>query len=86
MRVVKIVEQDVAHKVDTSYIQQQLNHVDKVGITYICTNDDRNEDDWTDENGVRQIIIKLSYDEVKQSQDARPLMLKKAQERLGMAA
>lgn len=85
MKVVKIVEEDVSEKVDTSYILEQLRHLDRVGITFICIRDEQEEDDWVDEAG-RHIVICLPYKEVKQLTDARPLMLAKAKERLGLAA
>ncbi len=85
MKVVKIVEEDIADKVDTSYILEQFRHLDQVGITFICTKDEQEEDDWVDETG-RHIIICLPYREVKELADARPLMLAKAKERLGLVA
>jgi hypothetical protein len=84
--VTKIVEQDVADKVDTSFIASKLNHLKKdVGITYVCTNDDRGDDEWVEE-GVRYIVIKLPYEEVKRSADIRVMMLAKLRERLGEVA
>ena len=84
--VTKIVEQDVADKVDTSFIASKLNHLKKDwGITYVCTNDDRGDDDWVEE-GVRYIVIKLPYEEVKRSSDIRVMMLAKLRERLGEVA
>ena len=85
MKVVKIVEEDVSEKVDTLYILEQLRHLDRVGIIFICTKDEYEEDDWIDEAG-RHIVICLPYKEVKCLTDARPLMLAKAKERLGLAA
>lgn len=85
MRVVKIVEEDVSNKVDTSYILEQFRHLDRVGIIFTCTKDEYEEDDWVDETG-RHIVICLPYKEVKQLADARPLMLARAKERLGLAA
>jgi hypothetical protein len=84
--VTKIVEQDVADKVDTSFIASKLNHLKKdVGITYVCTNDDRGDDEWVEE-GVHYIVIKLPYEEVKRSADIRVMMLAKLRERLGEVA
>lgn len=85
MKVLKIVERDVSDKIDTLYIWEQLSHIDKVALTFICIVDEQDEDDWVDENG-RHIVILLPYKEVKQMADARPLMLAKAKERLGLAA
>jgi hypothetical protein len=84
MRVLKVVQEDVADKIDTAYILEQFRHIDKVVITYMCTMDEREVDDWIDEDG-RYIIIRLPYKQVKKMADARPLMLAKAQERLGLA-
>jgi hypothetical protein len=85
MVVVKVVDQDIADKVDTNYIADQFSNVQDTDIIYICTREGGEEDDWIDEDGMRQIVIHLSYKEVKRSRDIRPLMLAKAQERLGLA-
>jgi len=37
MKVIKIVEEDIADKIDTAYISDQFRHIEKVGITFICT-------------------------------------------------
>ncbi len=86
MIVVKVVDQDVAEKVDTQYIAEQLTKVENVGIIYICTAEGGEEDDWVEPSGVRHIVIHLPYKEVKKLTDARPLMLAKAKERLGLVA
>ena len=86
MIVVKVVDQDIADKVDTYYIEQQFAGLENVGIVYICTSEGGEEDDWTDEEGMRNIVIHLPYKEVKKLSDARPLMLAKAKERLGLVA
>ena len=85
MKVLKIVEEDVSDKIDTMYILELFRHIDKVAITFICTKDKQQEDDWIDEKG-RHIVILLPYKEVKQLADIRPLMLAKAKERLGLVA
>jgi len=41
MRVLNVVEEDIADKIDTKYILEHFRHLDKVAITYICTKDDR---------------------------------------------
>lgn len=86
MIVVKVVDQDIADKIDTYYIEQQLSGLENVGIVYICTSEGGEEDDWTDEDGMRNIVIHLPYREVKNLTDIRPLMLAKAKERLGLVA
>ena len=87
MVVVKVVDEDIANKIDTQYIRQHFAHVQMVAIVYICTSEGGEEDEWIDEDtGVRQIIIHLPYKFVRQSADVRPLMLARAKERLGLAA
>lgn len=86
MVVVKVVDEDVENKVDTTYIAEQLTDLPNIGIIYICTSEGGEEDEWVDEFGMRQIVIHLPYKVVKQSADIRPLMLARAKERLGLAA
>ena len=85
MKVVKVVQEDVADKIDTLYILEQFRHIDRVGIIFVCTKDEREEDDWTDEDG-RHIVIRLPYQVVKQLADARPMMLERVKKRLGEVA
>jgi len=47
--------------------------------------DDGGDDDWVEE-GVRYIVIKLPYEEVKRLADIRVMMLAKLRERLGEVA
>jgi len=86
MVVVKVVDQDVADKVDTDYIRDQFADLENIGIIYVCTPEGGEEDEWVDEEGVRHIVIYLPYTEVKRIGDIRPLMLARARERLGLAA
>ncbi len=86
MNVVKVADHDVFEKVDTQFVEDQLANIEHVGIVFICTSEGGEEDDWTDEDGLRYIIIHLPYDEVRRSQDVRPLMLARAKERLGLVA
>ena len=85
MKVLKIVEGDLSDKIDTLYIWEQLNHIDKVALTFICMMAEQEEDDWSDENG-RHIVIRLPDKEVKRLKDVRPLMLARAKEKLGLVA
>lgn len=85
MRVLKIAQEDVADKIDTAYILEQFRHLDKVIITFMCTRDEREIEDWVDEDG-RYINIRLPYKEVKHLTDIRPLMLARVKERLGLVA
>jgi hypothetical protein len=85
MQVIKVVEEDIASKIDTAYISEQFQHIEKVIITFMCTKDEREVEDWIDEDG-RYIMIHLPYKEVKKMKDVRPLMLAKAKERLGLVA
>ncbi len=86
MLVLKVVDQDISDKVDTQYIQSQLQGILNVGILYICTSEGGEEDEYLDESGMRHIIIHLPYHHVKRMKDVRPLMLSKAKERLGLVA
>lgn len=86
MVVVKVVDEDIADKVDTQYIADQLASFQNVGIVFICTREGGKEDDWIDETGIRHIVIHLPYKTVKRTKDVRPLMLARAKKRLGLAA
>lgn len=86
MLVLKVVDKDIAEKVDTQYIAAQFPGLLNVGILYICTSEGGEEDEWTDEEGLRHIVIHLPYKEVKKIADVRPMMLAKAKERLGLVA
>lgn len=86
MVVVKVVDLDVADKVDAQYVEDQLSDLPNIGIVFICTSEGGEEDDWTDEDGLRHIVIHLPYEEVRKSPDIRPMMLSKAKERLGLVA
>lgn len=86
MIVVKVTDQDVAEKVDTDYIREQLADLENIGIIYICTPEGGEESEWMDEEGVRHIVIHLPYKEVRRTNDIRALMLARAKERLGLAA
>jgi len=86
MIVVKIAEQEIADKIDTQYVTAQFTHVENVGITFLCTLDDQEEDEWVDDNGRHHFIIRLPYDLVKRSPDIRAYMVAIVKERLGEAA
>lgn len=86
MVVVKVVYEDIADKIDTQYIRDQFPNLPNIGIVFVCTPEEEDDDDWVDESGLRHIVITLPYEEVKQMPDARPLMLALAKERLGMVA
>ncbi len=87
MVVTKVVDPDVVDKVDTRYIAEQLTWIQNVGITYICTSEGGEEDEWIDEEtGMRLIVIHLPYKVIQQMSDARPLMLQRAKERLGLVS
>lgn len=86
MNVVKVVDHDIFDKVDTQYIENQFSSLQNIGMIFICTREGREEDDWTEEDGMRYIVINLPFEEVHRMPDARPLMLSKAKERLGLSA
>ena len=85
MKVLKVVEEDIAEKIDTRYILELFRHIDKVAITFMCTKDEREVEDWIDEKG-RHIVIRLPYKKVKKMADIRPMMLAQVKERLGLVA
>ena len=84
MTVIKVAEHDVWDKIDTQFISSQFRHVHDTGITFLCTPDEQGDDEWTDADGKRHIVIRLPYEEVRQMSDVTALMLNKAKERLGM--
>ncbi len=87
MKVIKVVDQDIADKIDTRYIADQFTKLHMICIAYICTSEGGEEDEWIDDDsGVRYIVIHLPYKVVKHMPDARPLMLQLAKERLGLVA
>ncbi len=82
MEVVKIVAQEIADKIDTQYVSAQFPHVQNVGIIFLCTLDDQEEDEWIDEKGRHNFIIRLPYDLVERSNDVRSFMVAMVKERL----
>jgi hypothetical protein len=86
VEVVKIAAQEIADKVDTQYVAAQFPHVENVGIIFLCTLDDQEEDEWVDEKGRHNFIIRLPYDFVQRSNDVRDFMVAIVKERLGEAA
>ena len=88
MEVTTIVEQDIADKIDTQYVAAQFSDVQNVGIVFLCTQDenDQEEDEWIDDKGRHNFIIRLPYDLVKNSADVRDFMVAIVKERLGEAA
>ena len=85
MVVVKVVDEDIANKVDTQYISDQFTGLENIGMVFICLNEGEEDADYV-EDGVRYIVINLPYNEVRRLQDVRPMMLAKATERLGLTA
>lgn len=86
MVVTKAADYDVFDKIDTQFISDQFAELENIGIVFICGKEGGEEDDWTEEDGMRYIVIHLPYEEVRQLKDIRPMMLKKAEERLGLMA
>ena len=86
MVVTKAADYDVFDKIDTRYISDQFSDLENIGMVFICGKEGGEEDDWTEEDGMRYIVIHLPYEEVRNTQDARPMMLAKAKERLGLRA
>ncbi len=88
MEVVKIAEEAIADKIDTQYVTAQFSHVENVGIVFLCTQDekDQEEDEWIDDKGRHNFIIRLPYDLVQRSNDIRAFMVAIVKERLGEVA
>ena len=86
--VTKIVEQAIVDKVDTQYVAAQFPHWPNVGITFLCTQDenDQEEDEWIDDKGRHNFSIRLPYDLVQRSNDVRAFMVAIVKERLGEVA
>lgn len=85
MQVLKVVDEDIAHKVDIDYIADRFREVQSVSMTYICTSEGGEEDEWVDDElGLRYIVIHLPYKVVKRMDDVRSMMLQRAKERLGL--
>ena len=86
VEVVRIIDKDVLNKIDAQYVKSKLSHVDlDAVIVFICTNENwRKEDTWK-HKGETYYAIRLPYQQVKEMEDARPLMLELAAKRLGIA-
>lgn len=85
MVVTKVVDEGIASKVDTKYISNQFRELENISIIYICTEEGGEEDDF-EEGGIRYIVINLPYEDIRQVEDARRMMLAKVKERLGLVA
>ena len=85
MVVVKVVEQDIADKIDTEYIEDQFSHLENIGIVFVCAREGEADADYV-EDGIRYIVINLPYEDIRQLEDARRMMLAKVKERLGLVA
>ena len=86
VEVVRIIDKDVLDKIDAQYVKSKLSHVDlDAVIVFICTNENwRKEDTWK-HKGETYYAIRLPYQQVKEMEDARPMMLELAAKRLGIA-
>lgn len=83
-----IVEEDVSPKIDTRYVEAELNKTassnKNVCVVFICTNESwRPEETWRSK-GWKYYSIRLPYEQVKKmNADAvKPLMLQMASEKL----
>jgi hypothetical protein len=84
MVVVKMVDEAVAEKVDTTYIAEKLAHIHNVSIVFVCTEEGGAEDDWIDSEGMRHLVLQLPYALVRVLPDARSLMLERVYGVLGL--
>ncbi len=86
--VVLFLEEDVHKKVDSAYLKNQLAHIyegEDVVIVLICTNENfRKEDTWK-KKGTTYYAIRLPYEQVKQMDDIRPMMLDVVTRKLGIS-
>jgi len=83
--VTSITDEAVLSKIDTQYVMSKFSGVDmNAVIVFICTNDNwRKEDAWK-HKGKQYYAIRLPYQQVKETDDVRPLMLELAAKRLGI--
>ena len=83
--VVRIIDKEVLNKIDAQYVKSKLAHIDmNAVIVFICTNENwRKEDTWK-HKGETYYAIRLPYQQVKETDDVRPLMLEMAAKRLGI--
>ena len=83
--VTSITDEEVLPKIDTQYVMSKFSGVDmNAVIVFICTNDNwRKEDAWK-HKGKQYYAIRLPYQQVKEADDVRPLMLELAAKRLGV--
>lgn len=84
MDVIKVVDEDVSHKIDTQFVASQFPELHHVGVLFFCTREGGDDDDWTDDAGFRHLVIQLPYDEVRLLENARDMMLEKVRRRLGL--
>lgn len=86
IEVVRIIDKDVLNKIDAQYVKSKLSHVDLDAVlVFICTNENwRKEDTWK-HKGETYYAIRLPYQQLKEMEDIRPLMLELAAKRLGIA-
>jgi hypothetical protein len=82
MVVVKITEAAVADKIDTQYVEEHFSHVKDVGVVFVCRYEGGEDDEWTDEHGVRHISIQLPYREILHLTDPRPMLVELVRDRL----
>ncbi len=85
IRITCIANEDVLRKVDTQYVTEQLAHIDMdVVIAFICTNENRRKEDTWKKKGTTYHAIRLPYEQVKQMDDIRPMMLDVVTRKLGI--
>lgn len=88
LKTARIVEQDIAPKLDDEYVKQLLKDIEgNVGIIYACTKGDwRRNYSWK-KDGWHYYRIVLPYEKVAamDAVEVREWMLRLAKERLGLA-
>ena len=86
INVTRIIDEEVLNKIDAQYVKSKLSHVDmNAVIVFICTKENwRKEDTWK-HKGETYYTIRLPYQQVKETDDVRPMMLELAAKRLGIS-
>ena len=86
MRVTCIVDESISAKIDTEYVRNIFKDLGNIALIFVCTLENwRTDRKWTDKKeGTKYYRIRLPYEEVLHTDDARPLMVKAVKERLGL--
>ena len=85
--VVRIIDEEILNKIDAQYVMSKLANVDmNAVIVFICTRENWREEDSWEHKGETYYAIRLPYQQVKETDDVRPLMLELAAKKLRIPA